>query len=47
MIIYIVLVDLERCGICGVGVKVEVKVVLPDRAMLGRGSPPARSRFRL
>jgi len=29
-----VLVDLERCGKCGVDIKVEVEVVLPDRAML-------------
>jgi hypothetical protein len=41
-----VLVDLETHSIRGVGAEGEVEVVLPDRAMLGRGSPPARSRFR-
>ena len=34
IIMRMVLVDLERCGMCGVGIKVEVEVVLPDRAML-------------
>ena len=47
MIMCMVLVDLETCGICGIGAEVEVEAVLPDRAMLGRGSPPARSSFRL
>jgi hypothetical protein len=31
----LVSVNLERCGIYGVGAKVEVEVVLLDRAMLG------------
>jgi hypothetical protein len=47
IIIRIVLVDLERYSIYSVGVEVEVEVVLPDRAILGRGLPPTRSRFRL
>ena len=47
MIMRIVSVDPERCGICGVSTEVEVGVVLPDRAMLGRGLLLARSRFRL
>jgi hypothetical protein len=47
MIMRMVSVDLERCGMYSVGAEVEVEVVLPDRAMLGRGSPPARSRLRL
>jgi hypothetical protein len=47
MIMRMVLVDLETYSMCGVGAEVEVEVVLPDRAMLCRGSPPARSRFRL
>ena len=47
MVIRVVSVDLERCSIRGVSTEVEVEVVLPDRAMLGRSSPPARSRFRL
>jgi hypothetical protein len=47
MIMRIVLIDLETYSMCGVGAEVKVKVVLPDRAILGRGSPPARSRFRL
>jgi hypothetical protein len=41
MIMRIVLVDLEAYSIRGVGIEVEAEVVLPDRAMLGRGSPPA------
>lgn len=47
MIMRMVSVDLERCGMCGIGVKVEVEMVLLDRAMLGRGSLPARLRFHL
>ena len=47
MIMYIVLVDLERYGIRSISTEVEVEVVLPDRAMLGRGLLLARSRFRL
>ena len=41
MIIRIVLVNLETYSICGVSIEVEVEVVLPDQAMLCRGSPPA------
>jgi hypothetical protein len=45
VIMRMVSVDLKRCSMCGVGAKVAVEVVSPDRAMLSCGSPPARSRF--
>jgi hypothetical protein len=47
MVMRMVLVNLETYSIRGVGTDVDVEVVLPDWAMLSRGSPPARSRFRL
>jgi hypothetical protein len=37
IIMRIVSVNLERCGIYGVGVKVKVEVVLPDQAIQGHG----------
>jgi len=41
MIMRIMSVDLKRCSMRGVGTEVEVEVILPDQAMLGRSSPPA------
>lgn len=39
------LAELDRRSVRGVCARVEVEAVVPHRAMLDRGLPPAQSRF--